>query len=94
LQYCSPAYKKIVAQFARASMIHRGNGYDNAPSESFWASLKSELVYRRRFTTREQTGLAITKYIEVLQPQRTQARLDCLSPAEFTQRFYLDRTAV
>ncbi|GAB6849571.1 hypothetical protein JCM10599A_33750 [Paraburkholderia kururiensis] len=78
----------------RASMSRRGNCYDNAPIESFWGSLKSELIYHRRFATREQARLAISEYIEMFyNRQRTQARLDYLSPAAFTQRFYLDRTA-
>lgn len=94
-QYCSSAYQKIVRQFGmRASMSRRGNCYDNAPIESFWGSLKSELIYHRRFATREQARLAISEYIEMFyNRQRTQARLDYLSPAAFTQRFYLDRTA-
>jgi putative transposase len=94
-QYCSAAYQKIVRQFGmRASMSRRGNCYDNAPIESFWGSLKSELIYHRRFATREQARLAIGEYIEMFyNRQRTQARLDYLSPAAFTQRFYLDRTA-
>lgn len=94
-QYCSSAYQKIVRQFGmRPSMSRRGNCYDNAPIESFWGALKSELIYLRQFATREQARLAISEYIEMFyNRQRTQARLDYLSPAAFTQRFYLDRTA-
>ncbi|MBB2984437.1 transposase InsO family protein [Paraburkholderia tropica] len=78
----------------RASMSRRGNCYDNASIESFWGSLKNELIYHRRFATREQARLAIGEYIEMFyNRQRTQARLDYLSPAAFTQRFYLDHTA-
>lgn len=58
----------------RASMSRRGNCYDNAPIESFWGSLKSELIYHRRFATREQARLAISEYIEMFyNRQRTQA---------------------
>lgn len=78
----------------RASMSRRGNCYDNAPIESFWGSLKNELIYHQRFATREQARLAIAEYIEMFyNRQRTQARLNYLSPAAFTRRFYLDRTA-
>ncbi|WP_244110192.1 IS3 family transposase, partial [Burkholderia ambifaria] len=35
--------------------------YDNAPIESFWGTLKNELVYHQRFATREQARLAITE---------------------------------
>ncbi len=78
----------------RASMSRRGNCYDNAPIESFWGSLKNELIYHQRFATRVQAKLAISEYIEMFyNRQRTQARLNYLSPAAFTRRFYLDRPA-
>lgn len=94
-QYCAQAYQKLLRQFGmRASMSRRGNCYDNAPIESFWGSLKSELIYHQRFATREQARLAIAEYIEMFyNRQRTQARLNYLSPAAFTRRFYLGRTA-
>jgi putative transposase len=57
-------------------MSRRGNCYDNAPIESVWGSLKSELIYHLRFATREQAKLAISEYIEMFyNRQRTQARL-------------------
>ena len=46
-------------------MSRRGNCYDNAPMESFWGSLKNELLYQRRFATRAQARAAITEWIEV-----------------------------
>jgi putative transposase len=57
--------------------------------ESFWGSLKNELVHHHRFTTRADARLAISEYIEMFyNRQRRQARLGYLSPAAFTQRFY------
>ncbi|BCF95074.1 hypothetical protein PPGU16_81410 (plasmid) [Paraburkholderia largidicola] len=54
----------------------------------------SELICHQRFATQEQARLVISEYIEIFyNRQRTQARLGYLSPAVFTQRFYLDRTA-
>lgn len=48
-QYCAHDYRALVAQFGLlASMSRRGNCYDNAPMESFWGSLKNELVHRHR----------------------------------------------
>ncbi|BFG80585.1 hypothetical protein PTKU46_86190 [Paraburkholderia terrae] len=41
-------------------MSRRGNCFDNAPIESFWGTLKSELVYHRRFATRQQAQQEIT----------------------------------
>ncbi len=78
----------------RASMSRRGNCYDYAPIESFWGSLKNELIYHQRFATRGEARLAIGECIEIFyNQQRTQARLNYLSPAAFTRRFYQDRTA-
>jgi transposase InsO family protein len=46
----------------QASMSRRGNCFDNAPIESFWGSLKNELVYHRKFVTRNQAQKEITEY--------------------------------
>jgi putative transposase len=94
-QYCAHAYQELVGQFRmQASMSRRGNCFDNAPIESFWGTLKSELVYHRRFATREEARRAISEYIELFyNRQRTQARLDYLSHVAFTQRCYLNQVA-
>lgn len=94
-QYCAHAYQKMVKQFGmQASMSRRGNCYDNAPIESFWGTLKTELIHHQRFATRAQAQHAIREYIEMFyNRQRSQARLDYLSPVAFTQRFYRNRTA-
>jgi len=94
-QYCAHAYQDLVGQFRmQASMSRRGNCFDNAPIESFWGTLKSELVYHRRFATRDEAKRAISEYIEMFyNRQRTQARLDYLSPVAFTQRYYLNQVA-
>ena len=46
-------------------MSSTGNCYDNAPMESFWGTLKQELVYHERYRTREEAKQSITEYIEV-----------------------------
>ena len=57
--------------------------------ESFWGTLKTELVHQNRFETRQQAILQITEYIELFyNRQRLQARLGYLPPAAFEQRFY------
>jgi len=48
----------------KPSMSRKGNCYDNAPMESFWGTMKNELVYHRRYKTREQAIREITEYIE------------------------------
>ncbi|MEZ0329496.1 MAG: integrase core domain-containing protein, partial [Dissulfuribacterales bacterium] len=49
----------------RSSMSRRGNCYDNAFAESLWGTLKTELVYQRKFATRLEAEAAIREYIEV-----------------------------
>jgi putative transposase len=76
----------------KASMSGTGNCYDNAPMESFWATLKIELIFHRRFVTRQQGIREITEYIEVFyNHQRLQTRLDYLSPAAFGRRYHEQR---
>jgi putative transposase len=64
-QFASVAYRQILAQHGLiASMARKGNCYDNAFIESFWSSLKYELVYHRRFATLAEARSAIFHYIE------------------------------
>lgn len=82
-QYCAHAYRKLLEPFGmQASMIRRGNCFDHAPIESFWAPPKNELVYHRKFATRDQATKKIAKYIEIFYKRE---RLDHLSPAAFTR---------
>jgi transposase InsO family protein len=89
-QYCSHEYRKLLDQFhMRASMSRKGDCYDNAPMESFWGTLKNELVHHRRYGTRREAVREITEYIEVFyNRQRRQARLGYLSPAAYERQFY------
>ena len=89
-QYCAHDYQKLLKQFGMtASMSRKGDCWDNAPMESFWGTLKNELVHHRRYRTRAQAIQEITEYIEIFyNRQRKQARLGYLSPAAFTQRYY------
>jgi transposase InsO family protein len=89
-QYCSYEYRQILDQFAlKASMSGKGNCFDNAPMESFWGTLKQELVHHRHYSSRQEAIRDITDYIEIFyNRQRRQARLGFLSPAAYEQRFY------
>ena len=92
-QYCSSEYQKLLTQFGmKASMSRKGNCYDNAPMESFWGTLKNELIYHYRYRTREEAIKAITEYIEVFyNRQRRQARLGYLSPVAYLRRYHIGR---
>lgn len=73
----------------KASMSRKGTCYDNAPMESFWGTLKSEIVYHSRYTSRREAMQEITEYIEIFyNRQRRQERLGYLSPASYEQQFY------
>ena len=94
-QYCSLEYQKLLDRFSmKASMSRKGNCYDNAPMESFWGTMKNELVYHQHYATREQAIREITEYIEIFyNRQRRQKRLGYLSPAVYERRFYAGRKA-
>ncbi len=94
-QYCAYEYRRLMDQFKmRASMSRKGDCYDNAPMESFWGTLKSELVHHHRYKTREQAIREITEYIEVFyNRQRRQARLGYLSPVNYERQFYSRQVA-
>lgn len=66
------------------SMSRRGNCYENASMESFWSTLKLELVYRSRFATHHQPQSAIFDFIEAFyNRQRRHTSLGGLSSADF-----------
>ena len=85
VQYASGDYRHALSQAGLiASMSRSGNCYDNATMESFWSTLKLELVYRRRFHTRAQAQSQIFDYIETFyNRQRAHSALGYLSPVDF-----------
>jgi len=85
VQYASADYRRALSQAGLvASMSRKGNCYDNATMESFWSTLKLELVYRRDFVTRSQARTQIFDYIESFyNRQRTHSALDFQSPVDF-----------
>lgn len=88
-QYCAHDYQKLVKQFGmQPSMSRKGNCYDNAPMESFWGSLKNELVHQQQYPTRADAHAAIQEYIESFyNRQRRHSRLGYLPPALFAEKF-------
>jgi putative transposase len=70
-----------------------GDSYDNAMAESFFSSLKTELIYRRNWTSRHDAELAIFAWIEGwYNPERIIAGLGMRSPDEYEAAFYADPT--
>jgi len=84
-QYASDDYRKKLAAFKiTASMSRKGNCYDNAFVESFFRTLKVELIYTRTFKTREEARSAIFEFIEVwYNRQRIHSSLDYMTPEDY-----------
>jgi putative transposase len=84
VQYAGKDYQAILARHGlHCSMSRRGNCYDNAPMESFFGSLKDELVHRTRFPTREAARRALFDYIEAFYNRRRRhSGLGYLTPAQ------------
>jgi putative transposase len=85
VQYASGDYRSALAQAGfTASMSRKGNCYDNAAMESFWSTLKMEMVYRRVFLSHSQARNEIFDYIETFyNRQRSHSALDYQSPFDF-----------
>ena len=84
-QFASATYRQLLAQHRLiASMSRKGNCYDNAFIESFWSSLKYELVYHQRFANYAQARTAIFDYIETFYNRtRLHSSLAYKSPITF-----------
>jgi putative transposase len=88
VQYTSGRYRALLeAHGVEVSMSRTGNCYDNAMVESFWGKLKTEMVYHRRFATKEQARAAVFEYIEEFyNRRRLHAAIGYLSPEQFEAR--------
>ena len=85
IQYAAGPFRSALAQAGLiASMSRRGNCYDNAAMESFWSTLKLELVYRHVFASHREARIEIFDYIEgFYNRQRIHSALNYLSPIAF-----------
>jgi putative transposase len=84
-QYKAQKFRALLCRHkVRQSMTFAGNCYDNATAESFFGTLKSELVYRNKFATREQAKAAVFEYIEVFYNRfRLHSAIGNQSPVDF-----------
>ncbi len=89
-QYASDAYRELLDEHnITCSMSRKANCWDNAMMESFFATLKTEYVYRQQFATRAEARQGIFEYIEMFyNTERRHSALGYLSPDEY------ERTAV
>jgi len=89
-QYASYDFQDLLRDNGiQQSMSAKGDVYDNACAESFFATIKKEVIYRRKFKTRSQAKLAIINYIIIwYNSKRIHSYLNDLSPMEFEQQYY------
>lgn len=85
VQYASEDYRQVLSTFGlEASMSRRANCYDNAAMESFWGTLKNELVHRLKYATREEARRSIFAWIETYYNRvRLHSSLGYKSPVDF-----------
>jgi len=90
-QYASDLIKeKLKLLNIKASMSRKGNCYDNAMTETFFKTLKSELIYREKFLTKEEARAAIFEYIEVwYNRKRLHSSLDYKTPEAYEREINL-----
>ncbi|MCA4914541.1 MAG: IS3 family transposase [Roseomonas sp.] len=87
-QYCSHEYQKILREHGlQSSMSGKGNCYDNAVVETFFKTIKAELVWRRTWETRRQAETTIFQYINgFYNPRRRHSALGGKSPLAFERQ--------
>jgi transposase InsO family protein len=87
VQYACHAFRNQLADYGMIqSMSRKGDCWDNAASESFFATLKKELVYRQKYKTRKQARQSVFEYVEIFyNRERKHSSLGYLSPDEFTK---------
>jgi putative transposase len=89
IQYTSSRFQRLLLDsHATPSMSHKGNPYDNALMESFFATLKTECFGHELPATKEQAKLMVFDYIETFyNPRRLHSALGYRSPVEFESQF-------
>ncbi len=87
-QYADMEFRRLIREHGmRQSMSRRGNCWDNACAESFFNSLKTELIGKHVFTSRDQAQSSLFEYMEVFyNRQRLHSTLDYLTPDEYENK--------
>jgi putative transposase len=88
-QYASYEYQdKLRGRKIKQSMSRKGNCFDNACAESFFATLKKDIIHGKRFKTREEAKLMIIEYVETFYNyKRIHSSLGNMSPIEFEKEY-------
>jgi transposase InsO family protein len=86
VQYASNAYRQVLAQRGiTVSMSRVGNCWDNAIVESFFSSLKAELLSDSRWPTHDEAEAAVASYLRFYNQQRLHSALGYRSPAQYEE---------
>ena len=92
VQYCSEEFKRQITQYEmRSPMSRRANCWDNAPTESFWGSLKVGRLYGQRFATRRDAMDEVISWMSFYNFNRLHSTLAYVSPMEFEEQWYASR---
>jgi len=85
VQYACKRYRNLAKSYGfKQSMSRKGDCWDNAPMESFFGTLKTELIYHEDYKTRNEARQSIFEYVEAFYNRvRLQQRLGYMSPEEF-----------
>ena len=88
-QYAADSHRKLLKQHGiQQSMSRKGNCWDNAVSESFFHTLKTECVNHEKYASRDEATKSIFDYIEVFyNRQRLHSSIGYLSPVDFEKQF-------
>lgn len=94
-QYASSLHKDLLQEYGIVqSMSRKGNCWDNAVAESFFHTLKTELINHERYETRAEANQSIFEYIEIFyNRQRMHSTNNNLSPVEYEERMLQEETA-
>lgn len=86
-QYAADEYRRTLRELKiTASMSRKGNCYDNAYAESFFATLKKEMIYRQTYRTKEEAKKAIFEYIEAwYNRSRIHSSIGFMTPIQFEE---------
>ena len=95
VQYCSRDFQNVLTKRGmKCSMSRKGNCYDNACAETFFSTIKLEMIYHRQFATRDQAKRAIFDYIEVFyNRKRRHQALGYLTPVNYMKQYELQQKA-